>query len=61
MIKLIVNYGTQVWNGENYYNQNHSMIVSFEKAEDISNEAIEKILFEKHRYVFTINSIHQIK
>lgn len=61
MIKLIVNYHIQVWNGEKYYNQNQSLILTFETIEEISNQKIEEILHEKHRYAFTIESISQIK
>ena len=61
MIKLIVNYHIQVWNGEKYYNKNQSLILTFETIEEISNQKIEEILHEKHKYAFTIESISQIK
>ena len=61
MIKLIVNYYIQVWNGEKYYNKNQSLILTFETIEEISNQKIEEILYENHKYTFTIESIHQIK
>ena len=61
MIKLIVNYYIQVWNGEKYYNQNQSLILTFETIEEISNQKIEEILSEKHKYAFQIESISQIK
>lgn len=61
MIKLIVNYYIQVWNGEKYYNKNQSLILTFETIEEISNQKIEEVLYEKHKYTFTIESISQIK
>ena len=61
MIKLIVNYYIQVWNGEKYYNKNQSLILTFETIEEISNQKIEEILSEKHIYAFQIESISQIK
>ena len=60
MVKLIVNYSIQVWKNIGYQNQNLSLIIEFEGINDISNEAIEQILYEKHKYTFTVKSIQQI-
>jgi hypothetical protein len=61
MIKLIVNYYTQEWNGQTYCNKNHSLILTFETLEEISNQKVEEILHKKHKYIFIIESIQQIK
>ena len=60
MIKLIVNYSIQVWKSSGYQNQDLSLIIEFEGMDDISNEAVEQILYEKHKYTFTVKSIQQI-
>ena len=61
MIKLIVNYSIQVWKSSGYQNQNLSLIIEFDGMDDVSSEAIDQILYEKHKYTFTVKSIQQIK
>ena len=48
MVKLIVNYSIQVWKNSGYQNQNLSLVIEFEGMDDVSNEAIDQILYEKH-------------
>ena len=60
MVKLIVNYSIQVWKSGGYQNQNLSLIIEFDGMDDVSNEAIDQILYEKHKYTFTVKSIQQI-
>ena len=60
MVKLIVNYSIQVWKNSGYQNQDLSLVIEFEGMDDVSNEAIDQILYEKHKYTFTVKSIQQI-
>ncbi|MFI1770986.1 hypothetical protein [Thalassobellus citreus] len=57
MIKLIVKYSYQKWTGSEYANKTGAIIVTVEKLESLTNNAIKKLIPET---CFDIIDITQI-